>query len=204
MKKETTIKETKIKSIPLTDFSEKRFIDFFKVIKDFTRIKYNGVTIFIDPVSEPQHIEIWKDNIGLILYSEDRMKCDPNFCMDYLNGRILGNRRFFYIGEISVRLLPGDSSDINTLFTKKKIYEIFDEYLRILKEYKKTINGPIVRNTSVELKADIKEDTKKKPRKRNYKKKKVTTDSKNNSKSDNFKSNLKTSNSKNNTKNQPS
>ena len=190
MKKETTIKETKIKSISLTDFSEKRFIDFFKVIKDFTRIKYNGVTIFIDPVSEIQHIEIWKDNIGLILYAEDRMKCDPNFCMDYLNGRISGNRRFFYIGEISVRLLPGDSSDINTLFTKKKIYEIFDEYLKILKDYKKTINGPIVRNTPTELKTSEKEsNTKKKPGKRNYKK------------NNNAKSNSKSNNSKNNTKN---
>lgn len=152
MKKDTTIKKVKIKSVPLTDFSEKRFIDFFKVIKDFTRVKYNGTTIFIDPLGEYKYIEMWKDNIGIILNAEDRFYTEPNYCVDLLNGRISDNRRFYYTGSINVKLLPGDCEDIRDLFTKKKIYEVLDEYLDILKDYKKVLKTPMPSNTVTELK----------------------------------------------------
>ena len=69
---------------------------------------------------------------------------------------------------------------------QKKVYEIFDESLQILKDYKKALKGPIVRNTPVRLKKgstskrgrprknsteESKTASNNKPRKKYYKKK---------------------------------
>ena len=180
-------KKVKIKILPLTDFSEKRFIDFFKVFSDFVRVKYNGTTIFIDPAPDVRYIEMWKDNICLSLYSEDRFYTDPDYNLKCWEGKIhQDSKRYYHYGYIGVKLLPGESEDISILFTKQKIYEIFDEYLQILKDYKKALRGPIVRNTPVRLKKgstsrrgrprkNITEESNKpsnnKPRKKYYKKK---------------------------------
>ena len=180
-------KKVKIKILPLTDFSEKRFIDFFKVFSDFVRVKYNGTTIFIDPAPDVRYIEMWKDNICLSLYSEDRFYTDPDYTLACWEGKIhQDSKRYYHYGYIGVKLLPGESEDISILFTKQKIYEIFDEYLQILKDYKKALKGPIVRNTPVRLKKgstsrrgrprkNITEESNKpsnnKPRKKYYKKK---------------------------------
>ena len=180
-------KKVKIKILPLTDFSEKRFIDFFKVFSDFVRVKYNGTTIFIDPAPDVRYIEMWKDNICLSLYSEDRFYTDPDYNLKCWEGKIhQDSKRYYHYGYIGVKLLPGESEDISILFTKQKIYEIFDEYLQILKDYKKALKGPIVRNTPVRLKKgstsrrgrprkNITEESNKpsnnKPRKKYYKKK---------------------------------
>lgn len=183
-------KKVKVKILPLTDFSEKRFIDFFKVFSDFVRVKYNGTTIFIDPAPDVRYIEMWKDNICLSLYSEDRFYTDPEYNLKCWEGKIRqDSKRYYHYGYIGVKLLPGESEDIKTLFTKQKIYEIFDEYLKILKEYKQVLKGPIVRNTPAKLKKTSKprrgrprkettEDNKpsdNKPRKRKYYKKKSST-----------------------------
>ena len=180
-------KKVKIKILPLTDFSEKRFIDFFKVFSDFVRVKYNGTTIFIDPAPDVRYIEMWKDNICLSLYSEDRFYTDPDYNLKCWEGKIhQDSKRYYHYGYIGVKLLPGESEDISILFTKQKIYEIFDEYLQILKDYKKALKGPIVRNTPVRLKKgstsrrgrprknsteESKTASNNKPRKKYYKKK---------------------------------
>ena len=180
-------KKVKIKILPLTDFSEKRFIDFFKVFSDFVRVKYNGTTIFIDPAPDVRYIEMWKDNICLSLYSEDRFYTDPDYNLKCWEGKIhQDSKRYYHYGYIGVKLLPGESEDISILFTKQKIYEIFDEYLQILKDYKKALKGPIVRNTPVRLKKgstsrrgrprknsteESKTTSNNKPRKKYYKKK---------------------------------
>lgn len=179
-------KKVKIKILPLTDFSEKRFIDFFKVFSDFVRVKYNGTTIFIDPAPDVRYIEMWKDNICLSLYSEDRFYTDPDYNLKCWEGKIhQDSKRYYHYGYIGVKLLPGESEDISILFTKQKIYEIFDEYLQILKDYKKALKGPIVRNTPVRLKKNTsrrgrprknsteesKTTSNNKPRKKYYKKK---------------------------------
>lgn len=180
-------KKVKIKILPLTDFSEKRFIDFFKVFSDFVRVKYNGTTIFIDPAPDVRYIEMWKDNICLSLYSEDRFYTDPDYNLKCWEGKIhQDSKRYYHYGYIGVKLLPGESEDISILFTKQKIYEIFDEYLQILKDYKKALKGPIVRNTPVRLKKgstsrrgrprknnneESKNPSNNKPRKKYYKKK---------------------------------
>lgn len=180
-------KKVKIKILPLTDFSEKRFIDFFKIFSEFVRVKYNGTTIFIDPAPDVRYIEMWKDNICLSLYSEDRFYTDPEYNLKCWEGKIhQDSKRYYHYGYIGVKLLPGESEDISILFTKQKIYEIFDDYLQILKDYKKDLKGPIVRNTPVRLKKNSStrrgrprknstEDNNKpsnnKPRKKYYKKK---------------------------------
>lgn len=180
-------KKVKIKILPLTDFSEKRFIDFFKVFSDFVRVKYNGTTIFIDPAPDVRYIEMWKDNICLSLYSEDRFYTDPDYNLKCWEGKIhQDSKRYYHYGYIGVKLLPGESEDISILFTKQKIYEIFDEYLQILKDYKKALKGPIVRNTPVRLKKNSntrrgrprKTEENNKPRKKYYKKKSGTNKNK--------------------------
>ena len=188
-------KKVKIKILPLTDFSEKRFIDFFKVFSDFVRVKYNGTTIFIDPAPDVRYIEMWKDNICLSLYSEDRFYTDPDYNLKCWEGKIhQDSKRYYHYGYIGVKLLPGESEDISILFTKQKIYEIFDEYLQILKDYKKALKGPIVRNTPVRLKKgstsrrgrprknsteESNKPSNNKPRKKYYKKKSSPNKNKN-------------------------
>ena len=171
-------KKVKIKILPLTDFSEKRFIDFFKVFSDFVRVKYNGTTIFIDPAPDVRYIEMWKDNICLSLYSEDRFYTDPDYNLKCWEGKIhQDSKRYYHYGYIGVKLLPGESEDISILFTKQKIYEIFDEYLQILKDYKKALKGPIVRNTPVRLKKGS-TSRRGKPRKNNNEESKTTSNNK--------------------------
>lgn len=171
-------KKVKIKILPLTDFSEKRFIDFFKVFSDFVRVKYNGTTIFIDPAPDVRYIEMWKDNICLSLYSEDRFYTDPDYNLKCWEGKIhQDSKRYYHYGYIGVKLLPGESEDISILFTKQKIYEIFDEYLQILKDYKKALKGPIVRNTPVRLKKGS-TSRRGRPRKNNNEESKTTSNNK--------------------------
>lgn len=171
-------KKVKIKILPLTDFSEKRFIDFFKVFSDFVRVKYNGTTIFIDPAPDVRYIEMWKDNICLSLYSEDRFYTDPDYNLKCWEGKIhQDSKRYYHYGYIGVKLLPGESEDISILFTKQKIYEIFDEYLQILKDYKKALKEPIVRNTPVRLKKGS-TSRRGRPRKNNNEESKTTSNNK--------------------------